>query len=459
MRRARLVALFAVLLSPAAARAGNSDEVNAGLDVTLTGGAVAAITYTGAALWYNPAGVARTTKASLALTGVTFQTQIVKVPGLLTIDADPRATSEGKTVNFSVIPQAITFTIGLRENLKLGVGMFNSSIRRSFITEQVATAPGTSPPARAVGGQNSRIDFLHVSGGLAGKVSKDRKQKLLLGGAFDFVVVTARVDATQAIFYDGGDAGFFTDGDVRTQTGFGLQIKAGIQWVPVPEVRIGLSISSPTFAFVILERFASTFGQSPPVGTALAPGDPNAQASGGSEYRGARGGWWGVEPGNLRFGIAYVGDWGWVEADMVAFWRLRTPELQIDRKLIFNALVSSAFRLVDFMHLGLGFFTDFSPVDQIGITPIATSDINFYGVHLGFLFANYNMHPGRPDAESKADDKTGFAFAIGLRYSHGRGQALGILYPAQYDPASIVQTPTDGKINEIAVNLGVKVNF
>jgi hypothetical protein len=249
MRPIAWIAAFGVMLSSTSARAGNSDEVNGGLDVTLTGGAVVAVTYTGAALWYNPAGIARTTKASLELTGVTLQLQIVKVPGLLTIDTDPQAKSEGKTVNFSVIPQAVTFTIGLRENLKLGVGLFNSSIRRTFITEQVATEPDVTPQARAVGDRNSTIDFFHVSGGLAGTFGK--KQKLLLGG-------------------------------VRKQTGFGLQLKAGIQWVPIPEVRIGLSVASRTFAFAILERLASDFGQSPPVGTALPSGDPNAQASGGS---------------------------------------------------------------------------------------------------------------------------------------------------------------------------------
>jgi len=457
MRRPWLVVLLAALLSPATAWAGNSDEVNAGLDVTLTGGAVVATTYTGAALWYNPAGLARATKASLELTGVTLQVQTVKAPGLLTIDTDPQAKSEGKTVNFSVIPQAVTFTIGLRENLKLGVGLFNSSIRRVFYTEQVTTAPGVTPEARAVGGQNTKVDFFHVSAGLAGTFGK--KQKLLLGGTFDFVVASARTDGTTAIFYDGGDSGFVTEGEVTTDTGFGFQLKAGIQWVPIPEVRLGLSVASPTFAFVVLERFANTFSQSPSVGTTLPPDDPAAQRSGGSEFRGAKGGWWGVEPGNLRFGIAYVGNWGWVEADLVVNWRLRTPELEINQQATVNGRIGSAFRLVRFAHLGLGLFTDRSPVDQLGATPLATIDVNFYGVHLGLLFANHEMHPGRPDVESDPEDLAGFAIGIGLRYSHGRGQALGVLLPAQYDPSSIIRSPSNGKVNEISFNLGVKFSF
>ncbi len=455
MRRARVVLLLAVLLVPATARAGNSDEVNAGLDVTLTGGAVVATTYTGAALWYNPAGIARINKASLELTGITMQIQIVKVPGLLTIDSDPQAVSEGKTVNFTVVPQAITFTLKLRENLKLGIGLFNSSIRRSFVTENVTTAPGIAPQAGAVGGQNSKIDFFHISAGMAATFGK--KQKVLVGSAFDVVVANARIDSTQSVFYDGGEAGFATFGEAATNTGFGVQLKAGIQWVPIPEVRIGFSVASPSFAFVILDRSAETFAQSPPAGTVLPPEDPNAQASGGDESRGARGGWWGVEPGNFRFGIAYVGNWGWIEADLLVQWRLRTPDLDIDMQAIVNGRIGSAFRLTKFVNLGVGVFTDRSAIDRLEVTPFATSDINFYGAHLGFIFSNREVHPGRPDAYD--GEGGGFAIAVGCRYSHGRGQGLGVLLPAQYDPSSITRAGADGKINEIAINLGANVSF
>ena len=64
MRQASAIALLAVLLAPTSVRVGNTDEVNDGIDVTLSGGAVVASTYTGAALWYNPAGIARIKKAS-----------------------------------------------------------------------------------------------------------------------------------------------------------------------------------------------------------------------------------------------------------------------------------------------------------------------------------------------------------------------------------------------------------
>ena len=42
---------------------------------------------------------------------------------------------------------------------------------------------------------------------------------------------------------------------------------------------------------------------------------------------------------------------------------------------------------------------------------------------VGLLFANYEMHLGRPDAESDVEKSAGFALAIGLHYAHGRVMA------------------------------------
>jgi hypothetical protein len=162
----------------------------------------------------------------------------------------------------------------------------------------------------------------------------------------------------------------------------------------------------------------------------------------------------GVEPGNARLGIAYVGAWGWIEGDLVAQWRLRTPELGIDLKTIVNGRVGSAFRLTRFMKLGVGVFTDRSPIDRIRVTRVATTDIDFYGVHLGFLFSNREVHPDRPDVERKQKREK-----VGLRYAFGRGDVLGRFVPPQYDPSAAGTFPTSGKIHELSLNLGAKVLF
>jgi len=453
MRRVWVVVLLGVLVIPTTAWAGNADEVNAGLDVTLTGGAVVANVYTGASLWYNPAGIARSDKPSLELSGVTMNMQIVKNPGLLTIDTDPPAKSEGSGFNFTVIPQALTFTIVLKENLKLGVGLFNSSVRREFITEQVTSQAGTTPVVDSFAGRNSRLNLFHISSGLAGEFG--RKQKVLVGGAFDIVIATARVDDSYTVFYDGGVGGQVSSGDVRTQTGFGFQLKAGFQWVPIPKVRIGLSIASPSYVFALLERFATHYNQAPGTTTPIPP--DGQQFAEGSESRGGRVGWWGVDPGNLRFGVAYIGDWGWFEGDVVLHWRLREEELGLDLRGFANGRIGTAFRVTKNIKLGVGAFTDFSQVDQLARLPLATQKIDFFGVHLGVLYSTQEVHP---DKQSAADEEgLGLSIAIGLRYAHGRGDTLGLLIPAQYDPSAILAVAVPTKVHEIGINFAAKVAF
>ena len=454
MRWVCVIVLAGVLLSPSSALAGNTEEVNAGIDVTLTGGAIVANVYTGASLWYNPAGIARSDKPTLELAGVTMNMQIVKNPGLLTIDTDPPGTSEGSGFNFAVIPQALTFTIVLKENLKLGVGLFNSALRREFITEQAASPSGTTPAVEAYAGRNSQLNFFHISSGLAGEFGKNKKQKVLFGGAFDIVVATGRVDDSYTVFYEGGTAGQISTGEVRTQTGFGFQLKTGIQWVPIPQVRIGLSIASPTYVFALLERYASQYSQAPGSAQVPAGGEPFAS---GTESRGGRVGWWGVDPGNLRFGVAYVGDWGWIEGDLILQWRLREEELGVDLRAFVNGRVGSAFRLNKNIKLGVGAFTDFSQVDQLARLPLATRKIDFFGVHLGFLYSTREVHPDKQTSEDA--EGVGFSLAVGLRYAYGRGDTLGLGIPPQYDPDAIASIPVDTKIHEIGLNFAANVAF
>ena len=454
-RSAAWIASVALALSPATAWAGNSEEVNAGLDVTLTGGAVVANVYTGAALWYNPAGIARSEKPSLELSGVTLNMQIVKNPGLLTIDSDPPATSEGSGFNFTVIPQAITFSLKLKENLMAGVGLFNSSIRREFLSEQVTSATGTSPLVESYAGRNSRLNFFHISTGLAGEFGKHRKQKVLFGGAFDIVIATARLNDVYTVFYDKGTLGQVSSGEVRKQTGFGFQLKSGIQWVPIPKLRIGLSVATPAYVFALRERFATQYNQAPGAADPVpAEGEQRAE---GSEGKGGRTGWWGVDPGNLRFGIAYVGDWGWIEGDLVLHFRMREPELGFDLRGFINGRVGSAFRVSKNVKLGLGAFTDFSQTDRLAVLPLATRKVDFFGVHLGFLYSTQEVHPDRQSAEEQ--EGLGISIAVGLRYAFGKGETLGLSFPPQYDPAAIELIAVPTKMHELGINFAAKVAF
>jgi len=446
----RLLSLTMMLVSSRAA-AGNSDEVNAGVDVTLTGGAVVANVSTGASLWYNPAGLARYDAASFEITGITFKVSSVKAPGLLTLETGEQ--SSDRRIDISVIPEAITFTIPL-EKLRFGIGLFNSSIRRELIQEE-AIHPGNpaamppTPPASWNAGANSRVDNFHLSVGIANPFDK-RKQKALVGGAFDIVVSTARIDRLISGFYAGGAEGALSRTDLSNTTGLGLQVKGGVQWMPIPELRLGFSLSTPSYLFMIAERLTANELEVPPGASPVDPMGTNTRV------RKISGGWVGAEPGTMRLGIAYVGNWGWIEGDLVVDFRLRSSRFLFNQRTVPNGRIGVVINVHKFIKLGLGAFTDFSQTEQLLL--VGDRQIDFFGGNFGILFTNKDTKNGSPET-SADDDKTLIAVAIGVRYSHGRGDLLGLLLPPFYDPDAIQTRPVDTKINDADINFGVKVFF
>jgi hypothetical protein len=446
MGRASVVVLLVMLLVAGRASAGNSDEVNAGVDVTLTGGAVVANVTTGAALWYNPAGLARIAEGSFEITGVTLKTSIIRYPGLLSLETGEQ--SKGKTTNLSLTPEALVFTIAL-EKMKLGLGIFNSSLRRELVQEEVSSAPGVSPAVTWRGGVNSRTDFVHVSTGLATNFDK-RKQKVLFGGAFDIIVGTNRVDSLLAGTYDGGASGAFSESSLTNEAGFGLQIKAGIQWVPIPQVRVGFMLATPSYMFVLAERQTAALVDSPPDGS----GQPTQAST--EQSRRARGGWSGAEPGTMRAGVVYIGHWGWIEGDLVVDFRLQSAQFLFTNRTVANGRIGTVFDVSKHFKLGLGVFTDFSQTRDL--IDLGDRQIDFLGANVGFLFSTQDTRPGAERSEADKD-KAPVALAIGIRYSHGWGDTLGVILPATYNPSGVQFQPVATRINDIDLNFGVKVLF
>jgi hypothetical protein len=445
------VALGAFLISSTAA-AGNSDEVNAGVDVTLTGGAVVANVSTGASLWYNPAGLARYDAASFELTGITFKVSSVKAPGLLTLETGE--TSSDRRIDISVIPEAITFTVPLKK-LRFGIGLFNSSVRRELVQEQALhpgdpTAMPPTPSADWNAGANTRIDHFHVSTGIANPFDK-RKQKALVGGAFDIVVSTARVDRMISGFYAGGAEGILSQTDLSNTAGLGLQVKGGVQWMPNPELRLGFSLATPSYLFMLAERVSANELAVPPGASPVDPAGTNTKT------RKISGGWVGSEPGTMRLGIAYVGNWGWIEGDFVVDFRLRSSRFLFNQRTVPNGRIGAVINVHKFVKLGLGAFTDLSQTEQLLV--VGDRQIDFFGGNLGVLFTNKDTKNRRPEEAMADGGKLLVAVAIGVRYSHGRGDMLGLLLPAFYDPAAIQTRPVDTKINDADINFGVKVFF
>ena len=439
MLRASGALVIALLVVPGLARAGNSDDVVAGSDVALTGGAVVANVHTGGAMWFNPAGVARLDSRSVDLTGAVLSYSIVSAPGALSIESGEQSAGEYSAVQ--AIPRALTFVASPRPALRWGLGFFFSRSQDRFLQDTVATAEGSTEPSEFYATSDETNSLYHVSSAVAWKKS----EKFLLGGGLDIVIASHRLTEIVSGAYAGGPGGTFNRSFNQSIAGGGLQMKAGLQWAPIKALRIGWMAATPSYLVFLDNEATLTRNLSPPGGPPAFTGNQVDELSGS---------WTGVETGLTRLGAAWLGSWGWLEGDLIVNFPLQTPELGIDRKATANVRVGGVFRVTNRLKLGGGFFTDFSP--EKAPTQFADSQLNFYGFTLGMDFANREAPPKR------SDDGFYLAFAVALRYAHGGGTLAGVLFPSTFpDPSSQPGQVNlvDIKINEFGINLAVKAAF
>ena len=429
-----------LLVVQGVARAGNSDDVVAGSDVALTGGAVVANVHTGGAMWFNPAGVARLDARSVDLTGAVLSYSIASAPGSLSIESGEQSKGEYSAVE--AIPRALTFVASPRPELRWGVGFFFSRSLDRFLQDTVATAEGSTQPSEFYATADETNSLYHVSSAVAWKKS----EKFLLGGGLDIVLATQRLTEIVSGAYDAGAAGTFNRSLNQSISGGGLQMKLGLQWAPIKELRIGWMVSTPSY-LVYLDNETTITGN-------LSPPSPGSPAFNGTQIDEISGAWAGAEAGLTRLGAAYLGSWGWIEADLIVAFPLQTPELGIDHKATGDVRLGGVFKITEKLKIGGGFFTDFSPEREP--TRFSESKLNFYGFTFGIDFANRAAPPERDD------DGFYLAFAVALRYAHGSGSLAGIRFPSTFpDPPSQPGqlNIVDITVNEFGINLAVKAAF
>lgn len=430
-----LACAWVAVLGASEVRAGNADDAIAGTDAALTGGSVVATVHTGAALWFNPAGVAQLDVRSVGLTGSLYSVSILKAPGLLSLENGEE--SQEKQLSFGAVPRALTFALALSPKIRLGFGFFFSRAR-SRLAQDTVISNDASPSAEWFWSDSREFSIYHVSSAVGWKLS----ETLSLGAAFDIVLSQYKQFSLLSGAYGGGEAGAASANVASSIAGGGLQLKAGVQWAPTDVVRTGLSVSMPSYMVYISDDTTSTQVAAPP------NGPPSFEGTQVSDFSGA---WAGAEPGNVRAGVAYVKPWGWLELDLIYDFPLESADFNINRKGIFNARLGGVIEVSKKIGVGFGIFTDRSP--QRSLEAIGDRDIDFYGVNIGVDFANRDKPP--------APDEKGFylALALAVRYEHGHGQIAGVLFPSEPTVDGAVLNPVDAKINELGVNLAVKALF
>ena len=439
MLRVLGVCIAALLVLASKANANNTDDVVAGSDVALTGGAVVANVHTGGAMWFNPAGVARLDSRSVDLTGAVLSYNLVSAPGLLSLESGE--SSEGDFSAVQAIPRALTFVASPRPALRWGIGFFFSRSRTRFLQDSVETDAGAIEPASFYASADETKSVYHLSSALAWKKS----EKFLLGGGFDIVIATDRFTEIVSGAWSGGSGGTFNRSLNRAVSGGGLQMKLGIQWAPVRKFRFGWMVATPSYLVYLNNETTETEQLAPPVGS------PQFQ---GQQIDDLSGTWSGVERGLTRIGGAWLHHWGWIELDLIVGFPLKTPALEFDWRATADVRLGGVFKLTDKLKLGAGFSTDFSPEN----TPseFGDSKINYYGFTIGIDFANKERPPER------GEDGFYLAFAVAFKYSHGSGQIAGLRFPTTFalPPSQPGQVNlVDITINEFGVNVAVKAAF
>jgi len=439
-RRAGLALAAAVALAslePGTARARNEGDAVAGIDAALTGGAVVANVDTGAALWFNPAGVVRLDDRSIGLTGAIYSVAVIRAPGTLRLSTGEQ-TDENQ-LSIGALPRAITFVGAPSEDLKVGFGLFYSRNDSVYLQDQVAS-DGAVPAVTASAASRGSLAVLHMSTAVGYRV----RPGLLIGFGLDLVYASATFDQQVAVQYDGGASGVSSDSINDSVAGGGLQLRGGVQWQPHERIRLGASIAMPTYLVFLDESTVQTRTEAP-------PGGPAAQDTAvSSSFHGT---WSGIEPGSVRGGIAYLDRWGFLELDVVGWLPLRSTHLGIDDRGVANVRIGGVFDVRERLQLGFGVFTDPSP--RRHVTQLLDDQIDNYGFTVGFTFQNRR----EPAPGEALDDGFYLALGIAIRYSHGTGPFGGLLVPATYDPNGPTVEAVSAKLDEVGGNLAIKALF
>ena len=312
MLRASALVALALASRVGVAHAQNSEDIIAGTDVALTGGAVVANVKTGGAMWFNPAGVARLDSRSVDLTGAVLGYSLLRAPGALQLETGEQSAGEFSAIQ--AIPRALTFVASPRPELRWGVGFFFTRVTDKFLQDTVSSAEGTSPSAEFFASSDETRSIYHLSSAVGWKKS----DKLLLGGGLDIVIATQQNSQFISGGYDAGAGGTTTQNLSESLSGGGLQMKLGLQWAPIEQLRVGLMVSTPSYLVYLNEDRTATTTVAPPTGPSSFEGTQTDELSGT---------WAGVEPGLTRVGLAWLRPRGWLEGDLVVRFPQKTQQL------------------------------------------------------------------------------------------------------------------------------------
>lgn len=413
------------------AQAGNDDGVLIGNQAILTGGAVTSVVSDGASAWYNPAGLARSNRNQLDVTGSAYGLNIYRVKDLFRLPDG--STADASTTDWVLVPSLMSFARQVSSDVVAGIAIF---IPRTHDYDLRTSLE--SGGAKFVATANSALYEYDYALSVAKRFGPNLRAGLTAAGLY-----VSRRDTIQVAYGSPDDpaAGFYNGSNLTTVGNYGLRLSAGLQWAASPNLELGVSLQSPMLTG--WSDVAQTIIQSSLTADTATPHFSVDQQQGPIAV------WDFTTPARLRVGVAYqLGKTQLLFDGDISTPIDAPPELPdgtfVDRNWAGNGRIGMIHELSPQVTTGAGVFTDLS-----GEKP---TRMNFVGTAFGVSLSTAHVVNGKPQ-------NLVFSTTLGGRYAYGWGKLPGQSLAVVDGELATATIGAPAHVHELAFNLGGGVNF
>jgi len=461
MKRARLRGALALaclagsLLLPRRAAADTEEGFFYSDDAALVGGAVTAWTRDAGAVWYNPAGLAETSRMQLSINGTIYALKIRKIPDALrtTLPGVGTNSIDISSTDIMSAPHATAIVRAINDHVALGIGIYitQRDVRTASNTLELPVPPSATNPADARFRQH--LDMaLELTKYQLGPAIGWRASENLRFGANVLATYTKtsalqiyEVDVTETTGTPPATAFGATSAHV-TLSEVGIVALVGMQWEPARAWHVGATVRTPELRFS-----QSTDGSIIDASAAPAPAGQSTAELEFARAQGAGGGGVTVPP-RVVLGLAHdVSDRVIVSAEADFLPRMTDSSTRLSTRAVVNGRAGVRVGVTDTFYAGLGVFTDRD-------RNILTDDFLAERVdRLGFTAGLQLLTPFTLDGD-KGPRPSGLTLAttVSLRYAAGVGEVRAL----DIAPSVAASTRTVGVLfHELTPYIGTAIAF